>query len=144
RKGSWPPLGRAASASRPGGGRRGGGRAAAARRRRGPFLRGWARRRRPGRWRRRGRWRAAGGSRTGCAVLRVAPSGWVLAGLQQRVFKSELRISKSETNPNIESELTETAQAGFFVSVLSASDFGFVSDFGFRYSDFSSHSPMTL
>jgi glycosyltransferase involved in cell wall biosynthesis len=48
--------------------------------------------------------------------------------------KSEIRISKSETNPKSESPITETE--GSTVSELDHSDFGFVSDFDIRISDF--------
>jgi carbamoyl-phosphate synthase large subunit len=50
------------------------------------------------------------------------------------IVKSEIRNPKSETNPNPQIPMTETAQSS--VSDLGHSDFGFVSDFGFRISDF--------
>jgi hypothetical protein len=45
--------------------------------------------------------------------------------------KSEIRISKSETNPKLEARNTVQMSCLF-----GASDFEFVSDFGFRASDF--------
>ena len=49
--------------------------------------------------------------------------------------KSEIRISKSETNPKSELEKNQL-ENGRLLHYFSSSDFGFVSDFGFRHSDF--------
>jgi mono/diheme cytochrome c family protein len=51
-------------------------------------------------------------------------------------MKSEIRNSKSETNPKSEIPRTETGSADLFVSDLGFGSFGFVSDFEFRISDF--------
>src|SRR6266498_2202710 len=50
--------------------------------------------------------------------------------MTDRNLKSEIRMSKSETNPKSKPE-KEASRFGF-----SSSGFGFVSDFGFRVSDF--------
>jgi hypothetical protein len=47
--------------------------------------------------------------------------------------KFEIRISKSETNSKSERRKIDT---GLGLFVFAFSDFGFVSNFGFRYSDF--------
>src|SRR5437660_1681297 len=70
--------------------------------------------------------------------LPVHTGGWAPEfQWQRRKAKSEIRSTKSETNPNTKAAMTETGQRCSSV-IRSYSDFEFVSDFGFRISDLDS------
>src|SRR5438270_13712285 len=61
----------------------------------------------------------------------LAPVALALSALRSLGFQIQIRISKSETNPNIESPNWTTCCFGFWVS-----RFEFVSDFVLRISNF--------